>query len=141
MVNRVRNISQRLLSMEFIRFVLVGCLNTAFGVGVYCLLIWIGVPYWWATLVSNVLGVLFNFKTIGTLVFRNSSNRLFFRFVLCYVLAYGLNVGIIWLLSTYTNLNDYWSGIIATPFVALFSYFYQKLFVFREKIDNRKTGI
>jgi putative flippase GtrA len=118
---------------QFIRFVLVGILNTAFGYGVYCLMIWIGVPYWWATLISNVLGVLFNFKTIGILVFENSSNRLFFRFVSCYVLAYCLNVGIIYLLTNYAGLNDYWSGLIATPFVALFSFFYQKLFVFNHK--------
>ena len=118
---------------QFIRFVLVGILNTAFGYGVYCMMIWIGVPYWWATLISNVLGVLFNFKTIGILVFENSSNRLFFRFVSCYVLAYCLNVGIIYLLTNYAGLNDYWSGLIATPFVALFSFFYQKLFVFNHK--------
>ena len=118
---------------QFIRFVLVGILNTAFGYGVYCLMIWIGVPYWWATLISNVLGVLFNFKTIGILVFENSNNRLFFRFVSCYLLAYGLNVGIIYLLTHFAGLNDYWSGLIATPFVALFSFFYQKLFVFNHK--------
>ena len=121
------------IDSRFIRFVFVGVLNTAFGFGVYCLMIWIGVPYWWSTLISNVLGVLFNFKTIGILVFENSSNRLFFRFVSCYVLAYGLNVGIIYLLTHSAGLNDYWSGLIATPFVALFSFFYQKLFVFNHK--------
>ena len=121
------------IDSQFIRFVFVGALNTAFGFGVYCLMIWIGVPYWGATLISNVLGVLFNFKTIGILVFENSSNRLFFRFVSCYVLAYGLNVGIIYLLTHFAGLNDYWSGLIATPFVALFSFFYQKLFVFNQK--------
>lgn len=130
------DITRRLLNMEFIRFVLVGCLNTAFGVGVYCLMIWIGVPYWWATLAAHMLGVLFNFKTIGILVFRNSSNRLFLRFVSCYVLAYGLNVGIIWVLLHTTGLNDYWSGIVATPFVAVFSYFYQKMFVYKRKYEK-----
>jgi putative flippase GtrA len=91
------------------------------------------VHYWWATLISNVLGVLFNFKTIGVLVFENPNNRLFFRFVSCYILAYLLNVGIIYLLTHFAGQNDYWSGLIATPFVALFSFFYQKLFVFNHK--------
>lgn len=122
---------------QFIRFVLVGCINTAFGYGVYCLMLWIGLSYWWATLVGNVLGVLFNFKTIGILVFKNPNNRLFFRFVSCYVLAYGLNVGIIWLLTLYTGLNDYWNGMIATPIVALFSFFYQRTFVFNKKYEKR----
>lgn len=123
--------SKDIINSVFIRFVLVGCLNTMFGYGVYCLMIWIGLSYWWATLVANILGVLFNFKTIGHLVFKNPSNKLFFRFVSCYVLAYGLNVGIIYLLSHHIGWNDYLCGIIATIFVALFSFFYQKLFVFK----------
>ena len=139
MVDGIKNIANRFLQHQFIRFVLVGCLNTAFGYGVYCLMIWLGLSYWWASLVSNVLGVLFNFKTIGILVFKNPNNRLFFRFVSCYILAYGLNVGIIWLLK-FTGLNDYWSGMIATPFVALFSYFYQKLFVFNHKDYEQKEN-
>lgn len=127
------DIARRLLNMEFIRFVLVGCLNTAFGYAVYCLMLWIGLSYWWASLMGNILGVLFNFKTIGILVFKNPDNRLFFRFVSCYVLAYGLNVGIIYVLTNHTILNDYWSGLIALPFVAMFTYVYQKLFVFKKK--------
>lgn len=117
---------------QFIRFVLVGCLNTAFGYGVYCAALWIGLSYWWATLIGNVLGVLFNFKTTGILVFKNHNNRLFFRFALCYVLAYFLNVGIIALFTRYTTINQYISGFIATLFVALFSFFFQKLIVFRK---------
>lgn len=137
MVKQIRNLSRRFLKFEFIRFVLVGVLNTAFGFGVYCLMIWLGVSYWWATLISNVLGVLFNFKTIGILVFKNPDNRLFFRFVSCYVLAYGLNVGLIYLLTTYTELNDYGGGLVATFFVALFSFFYQKLFVFKKRYEKK----
>lgn len=137
MANRILHIIRRALSFEFIRFVLVGGINTAFGFGVYCLMILLGMSYWWATLVSQVLGVLFNFKTIGILVFRNSSNRLFLRFISCYVIAYGVNVGIIYLLKQFAGLNDYWSGLIATVFVALFSFCYQKVVVFRKAKDER----
>ncbi len=128
---RIANIWQRIDS-QFIRFIFVGVLNTAFGYGVYCLGIWIGLSYWWATLVANVLGVLFNFKTIGVLVFENPNNRLFFRFVLCYVLAYFINVGIIKLFTQFTSLNQYISGFIAIVITALFSFFFQKLIVFRK---------
>lgn len=81
---------------------------------------------------SNVLGVLFNFKTIGVLVFENPNNRLFFRFVLCYVLAYFINVGIIKLFTQFTSVNQYISGFIAIVVTALFSFFFQKLIVFRK---------
>lgn len=73
-----------LVSSQFLRFILVGGLNTAFGVGVYCLAIYVGIPYYIATLLSNVLGVCFNFITTGNLVFRNNNPRLIFRFVMAY---------------------------------------------------------
>ena len=126
------NIKQ-FLDSQFIRFVLVGILNTIFGYSVYCLMIWIGLSYWWATLIANVLGVMFNFKTTGVLVFKNHNNWLFFRFALCYVLAYFLNVGIIALFSHYTSINQYISGFIATLITALFSFCFQKWVVFRNK--------
>ena len=121
------------IDSKFIRFIFVGILNTCFGVGVYCLLVWLGIPYWWATLISTILGVLFNFKTIGILVFENRDNRLIFRFVLCYVLAYFLNIGVLYCFIHYVGLNDYWSGILATPFVAIFSFLFQKTFVYRKQ--------
>lgn len=130
----IANIWKRIDS-QFIRFIFVGVLNTAFGYGVYCLGIWIGLSYWWATLISNVLGVVFNFKTTGVLVFKNHNNWLFFRFALCYVLAYFLNVGIIALFTHFTTINQYISGFVATVFVALFSFCFQKWVVFRQT-DN-----
>lgn len=117
---------------QLLRFVLVGGLNTAFGVGVYCLAIFIGLPYFVATLVSNVLGVLFNFLTTGNLVFRNSNPRLIFRFVACYVVIYFINTAVVKLLLV-AGLNSYWAGILATPIVALCSYYLLKTFVYKHE--------
>lgn len=120
------------IDSTFIRFILVGCLNTGFGVGVYCLCIYIGIPYYIATFISNVLGVLFNFKTTGTLVFNNSDNRLIVKFILCYVLVYianTLSVKAFMLLG----LNGYYSGILATPITAICSYTLLKKLVYNEK--------
>ena len=69
-MSKIKDIWQK-VDNQFVRFVLVGILNTAFGYGVYCLMLWIGLSYWWATLIANVLGVLFNFKTTGVLVFKS----------------------------------------------------------------------
>ena len=119
------------VSSQFLRFILVGGLNTAFGVGVYCLAIFIGLPYFVATLLSNVLGVLFNFMTTGNLVFRNGNPRLIFRFVACYIVIYFINTGVVksFLLC---GLNSYWAGILATPVVALCSYGLLKSFVYKK---------
>ncbi len=77
---------------QFVRFVLVGLLNTAFGYGVFALLILLGIPYPIATLLSTAAGVLFNFKSYGTLVFGSHDNRLLLRFVAVYAVIYAVNL-------------------------------------------------
>lgn len=116
----------------FIRFVLVGILNTAFGIGLYCFFIYLGIPYRSAVLLSTILGVLFNFKTIGTFVFKNKKNRLIFKFIAIYIIIYFINIGLIHLLLTLMNLNEYIAGIVVTPVIAIISFVLQKYFVFRQ---------
>lgn len=118
------------LDYTFIRFVLVGIVNTAFGVGLYCLLVYFGISYRLSVLFSTVLGVLFNFKTIGVFVFKNKDNRLLFRFVASYIIVYFVNIGVIYLFLCLTSLGEYLAGIMATPIVAIISFFLQKKFVF-----------
>ena len=65
----------------FVKFVLVGILNTAFGYLVFALLLFLGLHYTLAVILSTIAGVLFNFKTTGTLVFKNHNNKLIFKFV------------------------------------------------------------
>lgn len=124
------------IDATFIRFVLIGILNTAFGVGLYCLFIYWGIPYRSAVLLSTILGVLFNFKTIGTFVFKNTKNQLIFKFVAAYVIIYLVNIGLINLLLELTELNEYIAGIIATPIVAIASFVLQKYFVFKQVRDE-----
>lgn len=95
-------------------------------------MIFIGLPYFIATLISNVLGVLFNFKTTGKFVFENNDNSLIFRFTLCYILIYAINTGVIKLMLL-SKLNEYWAGFIATPIVAICSFFMLKHFVYKKK--------
>lgn len=120
------------IDSTFIRFILVGCLNTAFGVGVYCFCIFIGIPYYLATFISNVLGVFFNFKTTGSLVFKNRDNRLIVKFILCYVLVYIANTLFVKSFML-LGLNGYYSGILATPITAICSYTLLKKLVYNEK--------
>lgn len=81
-----------LLQWRFVRFLLTGVLNTAFGYGVFSLLILAGVAYPLATLFSTIAGVLFNFKSYGTLVFGNSDHRRLLRFAGVYAICYGVNM-------------------------------------------------
>ena len=79
------------LGNRFLRFLIVGAINTVFGYSVFAALILLKVPYPVAAFLATVLGVLFNFKSYGRLVFGSHDNRLIFRFFgvygVCYLLG------------------------------------------------------
>lgn len=120
------------ITNKFIRFILVGCLNTVFGYCVYCILIFIGLSFVWATLVSQIIGVLFNFMTTGTLVFENTDKRLLFTFSLSYIVTYFINIGVNKTLQICLGYNEYITGLGATIVAALCSFLILKLFVYRK---------
>lgn len=121
----------RKIPNKFIRFVLVGGLNTSFGLGVYCLMVYFGFSYIWATLISQVLGVLFNFLTTGTLVFEKNEKKLIFRFFASYIITYFVNVGMNRALQITLGLNEYLSGVGAIIVSAVASFFILKYFVYK----------
>jgi len=118
-----------LFSAEFVRFVLVAILNTAFGYGLFAFFIWIGLHYTLATLLSTILGVLFNFKTYGVLVFKNKDNKRIIRFVLVYCFLYLCNIGGIALLKGF-GMSSYLAGLVMIVPVGLLGYFLNKKFVY-----------
>lgn len=79
-------------SGQFIRFLLVGGLNTAFGYGAFVACLWLGMHYALAGAVSTTLGVLFNFMSTGRLVFSHRGNNRLPRFVAVYAAIYAVNM-------------------------------------------------
>lgn len=119
-----------LLQRPFVRFVLVGCLNTGFAYAVYAALLWTGLPYALANLGSLILGIVFSFATQGRLVFGNRDNRLLPRFALCWVILYFINIGLIAGLIR-LGLDAYTAGALALVPMAVSSFFVQRYVVFR----------
>ena len=128
---------------RMILFFVVGGVNTLFGYSLYALLLFLNFHYALASLLGTVGGVLFNFKTTGTVVFKNRDNRLLFRFVLAYCLTYAVNVGGLKIFSLY-GVNMYVAGLILVIPVALLSYTLLKNFVFGgdcDKTDKRSNTV
>ncbi len=73
------------IKKQFIRFLIVGILNTAFGYGVYTLFLFLGIQYQIASLAALICGILFSFNTQRKFVFTSTKKGLFIRFVLCCV--------------------------------------------------------
>lgn len=84
---------------KLIRFLFVGLLNTAVGYFLFLFFIWIGLHYSLSLLFSQVIGVLFNYKTTGYIVFENKSNKLLFHFFIVYGFVYLVNVLELYLLG------------------------------------------
>ena len=120
-----------LIKRQLFSFLLVGILNTIFGYSLFALFIYLGLYYPLAVLFSTILGVLFNFKTIGKLVFDSSDNGLIFRFILVYVITYLLNIFFLWLFKWLGFENMYINGFVLLIPLAAVSFLLNKFFVFR----------
>lgn len=118
-----------LLKLEFLRFVLVGCINTAFSYSLYALFLWAGLHFAPANLLAFVISLLFSFWTQGRWVFQRHSWRRLWRFVLAWCVIYLFNIGLI-ALFVRAGLNAYVAGALALVPVTLLSYAVQKLIVF-----------
>jgi len=87
------------ISSQFVRFLLVGILNTAVSFLAFALLILAGLGNMLALLIATVVGILFNFQTIGRFVFRRRDGRLLGKFFLLYSIIYAVNAAALHLLT------------------------------------------
>lgn len=114
---------------KLIRFFLVSGINTAFGYGLFAILISVGITYQVALLVSTIAGILFNFKTIGGLVFKNHNNILIFKFFTVYCITYLCNLGGLALFNSF-EINIYLGAALLLIPIGLLTFMLNKLFVF-----------
>jgi putative flippase GtrA len=126
---------ERIIKKRFVKFILVGVLNTAFGYSVYALFIYVGMHYSLAVLIGTILGVLFNFKSTGRLVFKVNNNALLVRFIGIYIITYVLNVAALGMFNFY-HFDLYVAGFLLILPMAAVSYVLQSRYVFKENIRN-----
>jgi len=119
-------------SRRFGRYIVVGMINTAFGYGVYALLLYVGLHYAIASLIATVLGVIFNFFTTGRIVFRNSDNGRLFRFFIVYGLVYVFNIAGLSIMAS-LKVDLYRAGLVMVPPAAILAYILNRRFVFGGK--------
>jgi putative flippase GtrA len=125
-----------MIKPRFIRFLFVGALNTLFSLTVYWILVFFGVHYSLAVFISNMLGILFNYKTTGRLVFESRSNKLIFKFIAVYLLVYMLSVASLKLLF-YLGVDKYTGAVIISLPMAVISFYLMKMFVFNKNPEDK----
>ena len=120
------------LSKYFARFLFSGAINTVFGYCVFAFFIFLGCGDFTAPLFAEIAGVIFNFNTIGGIVFGDRSRKLFWRFCLVYATIYVFQVCGLKLFAACGVENRYLSGFILIFPGAFLSYNLNKKLVFKK---------
>ncbi|MFZ4413445.1 MAG: GtrA family protein [Bacteroidales bacterium] len=129
---KVIRLSEKILTKRFMIFLLVGGVNTIFGYGIFALCIYLKLHYSLASFISTVLGVLFNFKTTGVIVFKNKNNSLIFKYLFVYGISFCIGLILLFLLNQ-MGINNYIGGAILILPGAVIAYTLQRILVFAKK--------
>ena len=124
------DIIRRLWAIPFLRFLVVGGINTVFGYTVFAIFILLQLHYVIAALLAQICGILFNFKTTGTIVFKNRNNRLILRFFGVYLITYLLGIGLLKVFDMH-NVNILVAAAIGVLPMAVVSFLLMRKFVFK----------
>ena len=138
-----RSLADRATRREFVRFLVVGLLNTGFGYLVFSVAVLAGVPPMPSLVLTYLLGVPFNFMTTGMFVFDDKGHALFWRFVVAYGVIYVFNVASYHLLVAAVDAGPLVAQAICLPVVAVFAFILFKVHVFRvgaEPASERRRG-
>jgi len=139
MLKKIKDHIRRLFSNQFVRFVFVAGLNTAFGLFVNYVFLFIfehllkiNHAYVISNFLATIVSILFNFKTYGALVFKNKDNKLIFKFLMVTAFTYLMNIGGIALLEHLGSANNYINLTVMAVPVGLCNYFFNKIFTYTE---------
>lgn len=125
--------SSELFESRIIKFLGVGVLNTVFGYTIYAALVFVNIPYLIALLAATVAGVIFNYFSFGRMVFHGHGGWFVFgKFVVAYVLIYGVNAAFLRVLTRDFHLNPYVGQVICTPLSVLLSWLLMTYWVYKK---------
>lgn len=140
LATKIGGLIKQFWQVRILRFLVVGAVNTLFSYIVYAILILSGAHYSLATLISTVLGVIFNFFTTGRIVFHNMDNKRFILFVLVYAVTYLVNLLLLRWLIDGLAMDKLLAGALVTLPVALLSYFLNAKLTFAVKQSTPLTS-
>ncbi len=117
---------------QMLRFLVVGIGNTTLSYGVYCLGLYLGLPYWLASLMALFVGLAVGFVAQSRLVFKSSLEGRLPTFVMVWAIIYGANIALISLFVAF-GMTYYMAGALGLlPTVAL-SFLCNRYLVFRSR--------
>jgi len=125
-----------LIRIAFVRFLIVGAVNTLVGYGLFCAFLYLGLASLIALTLATVLGVCFNFFSTGRIVFGHKDPSRFRRFVLLYVVYFAVNAGLLESARAF-GLSAYAAQALVMPPLVIALYLGQRRFVFGPPAENQ----
>ncbi|MGE1163089.1 GtrA family protein [Peribacillus simplex] len=134
---------------SFIRFLLVGMVNTGVGLSIMLFLMNVlELSYWISTFFGNGMGAVTSFLLNRTFTFRSDIDwrrgvaRFFCVILICYSAAYSLGQAIAESLeaSVHFSIQQNVAVLIGTIFYTLLNYIGQKYFVFKSNLGTIQEG-
>ena len=130
--DRARAVTALLRASSFARFLAVGVLNTAFGYAVFYGALAASRNSLLALVVSTIVGVLFNFFSIGSLVFASTDPRRLMRFFGVYGVVFVVDALALRLLEA-LGVGSALAQAMLLPGLAILSYLLNKNLVFLDR--------
>ncbi|RAX51809.1 polysaccharide synthesis protein GtrA [Helicobacter sp. 16-1353] len=125
----------KILKYSFIKYLIVGIINTLFGFGIIFILMYYGLLPEIANFIGYLCGIILSFILNKYFTFKSNNHirKEFFRFLISMGIAYAINLIILIISYRYFLINEYVSQIIAGVFYTLSGYILSKLYAFRNK--------
>jgi putative flippase GtrA len=116
---------------ELWRYYYVGAINTAFGYGLYALLVFLGLNLFVAQILAHISGSTFNYFMFRRHVFRNQGHP-FGRYILAYALNYLMGLTCLAVIHSFLK-SPYLAGFGSLIITATINYFVLRRFVFKTR--------
>jgi len=120
-----------IFDIKFLKFLLVGGMNTLIGYLVFSLFLFLNFHFTLASLLALIFGILFNFKTLGRLVFGSRDNSLIFRYVIGWGVIYLIAITCLAGFES-CGINLYLANALLMPPLVVLAFFINLKFVFQE---------
>ena len=133
---RIKKIA--LLVLQFFKFGIVGISNTLISLGVYYLLVFLGLHYVLANASGFVLSVVNSYFWNSRFVFKekNETNaaKSFFKVFVSYGISFALSTILLALLIDVLYISPFLAPILRLVFTIPLNFFMNKLWAFKEKL-------
>ncbi|KTC66063.1 O antigen biosynthesis protein (plasmid) [Legionella adelaidensis] len=128
-MNMQMQMLSQLTHAQFIRFLLVGGLNTLLSYLIFFIFIQLGFNSTVSMSFAWFMGILINFKMISKWVFQKQNNKLIFKFFALYCVTFLISIFLLKVFSIFIQ-NISINGMVTVGITSLLSYLGNRNFVF-----------